>query len=369
MSETHIYTIHDKSEIIHSLDIIDHKMVLLGEATHGTKEFYEYRFEIVKHVIDHGFFWIFFEADWEHIYELNRFIHNKGNFKTCIDSMHRIKKFPLWMIRNSVICDMLKWMKDYNRKHNYNELYDGIVFMGVDCYDDKYSTKLLFENGISTTDILELEELYVIHKKQLVQSDEITADRWKLLRKTQCLKVLIGNYYYYTNPTNKDTWTIRDSHWLDMIQNVESFAGDTFKGVLWAHNSHVGDSINNDKINIGRLIRQYYLPENVLLIGFITYSGTVRAADKWGSKSKVVYLNIPDKDTYSYMFHELADIYGKEFSIIFGRDVVFPTIYQRAIGVIYKKDSHRISHYSKSDIQQRFDMVYYIDHTTAIDKI
>jgi erythromycin esterase-like protein len=371
MNESHIYTIHNKPDIIHSLDTIlnEHKMILLGEATHGTKEFYEYRFEIVKHVVDNGFVWIFFEADWDHIYELNRFIHNNGSFKTCIESMHRIKKFPLWMVRNSVICNMLKWMKEYNRINHHTKLYEGIVFMGVDCYDDYYSKKLLSKNGIDTADISELEKLYASYIEQLTLSDN---NRWELLRTAQCLKVLIGNYYYFTNPNNENTWDIRDRHWLDMIKNVELFAGNSFRGVLWAHNSHVGDTSNqleDTKVNIGQLVRDYYGKENVLLIGFITYSGTVRAADQWGSTSKVKRLNIPDNDTYSYLFHTLVDIYGKEFAIILSNSTTITSLYQRDIGVIYKQDTSRVSHYSKSDIHQRFDMVYYIDTTTAIDKI
>ena len=185
---------------------------------------------------------------------------------------------------------------------------------------------------------------------------------------------MIGHHYYFVNPNNENTWNIRDSHWLDMINNVHRYVGDKFKCILWAHNSHVGDSdgqYRDHQINIGHLVRQHYGIDHVLLVGFLTYSGTVRGANRWGDESSVKELNIPDSDTYSYLFHDLVDIYGKKFMIEFGKHFGLGDnpIYERQIGVIYKKDTPRISHYSETDISRRFDMVYFIDHTNAIDKI
>lgn len=398
-------------------------MVLLGESTHGTREFYEYRSLITRILLSYGYRYVFFEADWEAIYLLNKYIHGKKQVPTCVKAMLRVDKFPVWMVNNQSICRMLDWMRQYNKTHHFKNLDEGVVFMGLDCYDMYHSWRVVSRFFAQADLPTALKKIYLRLKSQFDHLDlqdthsygkvsdastKTSLDHlknqlikiigipdWNTLRVVQCLQTLIGADQYFrglyqdTRAIEKQTWSIRDKHWLSMIQNIEQYQNSrdalTFKGILWAHNSHVGDSRghhNRAHINIGEYCRKYFGKDQVVLIGFTTYTGTVRAAPRWNRESRVYKIRKPESDTYAYRFHQFVKEFGDQFIIILSKKIkskltkllpvdlekrkIQDDHHQRAIGVIYRPDTERISHYIQSDIQDRFDVMIYIDHSTAL---
>lgn len=405
--------------------------VLLGESTHGTQEFYHYRSLLTKHLLPMGFRYVFFEADWEVIRPLNQYIHGQASFQTCVSSMKRVDKYPIWMVKNQSICDMLHWMRRYNLKNGYRRLADGVVFMGLDCYDMKYSWETIqsfYKNkdnktyqsihqklkhydltdthsyGESNQNNHHIFQLLNTLKRQLLpkNNSKNTSYHWKRLNVIQAIQSMIGADRYFRSlysgkpqELHLQSWSHRDRHWLEMVKNIELYhrwnnPTTPFRFILWAHNSHIGDSageIAQQHHNIGEYTRLYFGKEKTFLLGFTTYEGRVRASRAWDSPSRMYQLEKPEKDTYSYIFHQLVPQIGKQYAILLSSSLQnkyrklqkksnrYPTLqmrhiidthHQRSIGVIYQPEHERESHYHEGRIQDKYDMLIHIDRTNAI---
>jgi erythromycin esterase-like protein len=390
------------------------KIVLLGEASHGTHEFYKKRAQITKRLIEEkGFNAIAVEADFPDAYNINRFIHNTGNFKSAIESLSGFKRFPLWMWRNTEVLEFVSWLRNYNDSISKNEAK--ISFYGLDLYslfssiesvitflekvDPKAAEKAKyrygcfehfwedeqaygFSSGMGISKDCQNEVLQqlvdLINKRyDYLNRDGFVADDEYFYAEQNARLVRNAEEYYRSMYLGGvETWNLRDSHMAEtageIIKHLGKYNKDV-KLVIWEHNSHIGDARatqmgKSGEFNVGQLIREKYGSETAL-IGFTTYTGTVSAASGWDKPVERKWVRPAFEGSYEKIFHDLGindfmlnlrENKGQLSGLLPG------TALERAIGVIYSPNTERASHYFYTKITEQFDAVIHYDKTSAL---
>jgi len=429
-----INDLSDKIEPLIIDDIIDNidenkQFVLLGESTHGTKEFYEIRRDITKELIKNKKFNIILvENDWCNIYRVNRYISKfYDSDDRAIESLQDIKNFPLWTYRNNVIVNLIKFLKDWNLEQNIeNQVY----FLGIDCYhffesykwivhflqliDQKFYDQIKSSiKFIEKFDDIQLYVNFIIknNKMEYIQSlydkilsiitwdkfdeyikkcDELKIDKLNVISLEQNIEIMINSTEYFLKnylepPGSNSSWACRDSHWLTtcmrLVEKMPSVNNrNDNKFIIWAHNSHIGNALHTEKggidfkknelFNIGQYIKSVYEPDKSLLIGFLTHKGSVTAANEWNQPSCKFIINDSIQESVEYIFYKICEkTKKKSFYLNFKKypDILAQMIYQRYIGVIYKPQNELQSHYSKSIISKQYDSIIFINETNQLD--
>jgi len=348
----------------------DNEILLLGECTHGTHEFYDIRSHITKYLIEHkGYNLVLLEGEWNALYPINEYIHN--NNKNLEESMDKLNKYPKWMWNNSVSTELFEWMKEYNKINNGFEanvfgidcqsFYPSLekIFLFLDKVDPVYSevikSKLsFFLNYTNERDYshdvvngqLSKHNLDIQNLLQSIYSEiqwEKTENYMKYCKKKgvdpleaiafeQNFEILINGEEYFKKMTSEPSgscasWNTRDQHMtmtiLRLKDKLENISNNKQKVIVWAHNSHVGDSMatsngsqtfdQNNSWNLGQMTRAMF--DKTHIIGFYTNNGTVRASSEWGNDDKIYNLNSAIKFSSEYYFHEYCN-YSKTKSFI-----------------------------------------------------
>jgi erythromycin esterase-like protein len=395
----------------------DARFVLLGEATHGTHQFYRIRAELTKRLIrEKGFAAIAAEADWPDSYRVNRYIRGAGTDDNATDSLAGFRRFPQWMWRNADILDLVGWLRAHN-----DRITDGahkVGFYGLDvyslhgsigavlsylqardpdaarrareryaCFDVFGEEPQMYGHAVSLgigrdceDEVLEQVVDLVRRRRELLARDGMVAEEAHFEAEQNARVVANAESYYrqmYLGGVS--TWNLRDTHMMDTLDAVATHLeamGRSGKIVVWAHNSHVGDSAamahraERDEITLGHLCRQRH-PNDTVLVGFTTYEGTVTAASDWGraAERKVVRRGLPG--SYEALFHQtgvpefllLLDDLGEATAAL--HDVRL----ERAIGVVYKPQTERWSHYFDVRLADQLDAVIHIDQTRALEPL
>jgi erythromycin esterase len=392
-----------------SLDILldrigDAPYVLLGEASHGTHEYYTWRTAISKRLIEEkGFRFIAVEGDWPDCYRLNRYIKGYDDQdKSAPEVLAGFKRWPTWMWANWEIAALTMWLKDFNETRPAN-LRAG--FYGLDVYSLWESMEALM-NYLDKTDRETLktarkamecfqrfgvnEHLYADHSLTASCRDEASRllsqirlkaasydqDPEASLNTEQNALVAVDAEKYYRSMLSFDdkSWNIRDTHMAETFYRLLKFHGEKTKAIIWAHNTHIGDARYTDMkragmINLGQLLRQQYSEKEVVLVGFGSYEGKVIAGKSWGAQ--VEEMNVPPAKTGSLedkLHHESM----QDRTLIFEGamknkyETVLP---HRAIGVVYHPEFERRGNYVPSLMSLRYDAFLYIDKTTALHPI
>lgn len=393
----------------------DARIVLIGEATHGTKEFYEARIEITKKLIEQkGFQAVAIEADWPDAYRIHRYVQGKGSADDAITPLQDFKRFPTWMWRNESIANFIKWLRRYNDQQA--ELKK-IGFYGIDlyslhssmmavieylkkvdphaadlakkryaCFDQFskdpqrygfYATQSVQDACIEET-MAQLKDMQ-LHFIEYAKQDGLYAlDEYFYALQNARLVKNAERYYRSMFEDHTSSWNIRDTHMVETLNHLADHlkkrSGKPAKIVVWAHNSHLGNASANEmsqqgEINVGQLIKEQYR-DDCYAIGFSTYEGTVLAASEWGAPVQVKQVVKGMQGSYEELFH-LVD--QKNFILdLKNRDIVhylqIPRL-QRAIGVIYSPDTERYSHYFFTRLPYQFDAMIHMDKTQALKPI
>lgn len=392
----------------------DARIVLIGEATHGTEEFYQARIELSKYLIkEKNFHAIAIEGDWPTVYPIHRYLQGEGNPQDAKSCLKNFKRFPTWMWANSIIPSFLKWLRQHNDQ--MSEINQKISFYGLDlyslsesihsiieylklhdpatvkpaleryaCFDhtayDPEEYAYLVESGLKEACIKEVNEQFLeMQHLAFNKLRENKPEENNLLFYAMQNARLVKNaehYYRALFESREETWNIRDRHMAETLQNLISFLETKLnmpaKIIVWAHNSHVGDAratemSNRGEVNLGQLIREQF--SNISFhIGFSTYSGTVTAASEWDEEAQIKTVLPALKGSYEELFHELR---LKNFILFLHLDEHIVKLLnisrlQRAIGVIYRPDSERFSHYFFVHLPYQFDAIIHIDNTTAL---
>lgn len=396
-------------------DIGDARYVLIGEATHGTHEFYQARAEITQQLIlKKNFMAVTIEGDWPDAYQIHRYLQGQGDKNNYEFALNGFKRFPQWMWRNQTIVPFLQWL----RTHNDNLQNNKIGFYGLDlyslnlsmqavidylnkvdpeaaqrarhryaCFDhlgiDPQTYGYLASEGIKKPCTQEtIQQLLELQHKAFAYVRENGLSEEEFFYATQNARVVKDAEKYYRSmfESRDQSWNVRDTHMLETLNVISDYLEDRFKQpakvVVWAHNSHVGDAratemSDRGEINIGQLAREHHGIKDTYLIGFSTYQGTVTAAYDWGQPPELKIVNQGMKGSYEELFHQLKN---KNFILDLNRYkeidhyLHIPRL-QRAIGVIYRPETERMSHYYFTRLPYQFDSIIHIDETTAVQPL
>ena len=394
----------------------DAPFVLLGEASHGTQEFYRTRAELTKRLIaEKNFAAVAVEADWPDSYRVNRYVRGESNDANATRALSDFQRFPAWMWRNLEVVEFVEWLRDFNAALPKKNLMAG--FYGLDlyslnasinavlkyldkvdpdaasraryryaCFEDYgentraygYAASCNLESSCEKEAIEQLVEMRrrvaeFAHRDGRVARDEFfgAEQNARLIKNAE-------EYYRSMFRGHVESWNLRDRHMVETLQALaEHLQKDVPqpKIVLWAHNSHLGDARatqmgERGEWNVGQLVRERY-GEAALLIGFTTFAGEVTAASDWDAPAERKRILPALRDSYEYLFHEcgLANFYlllrdGSKIA-----HELRSSRLERAIGVIYRPDTERLSHYFRASLTSQFDAVIHIDETHAVEPL
>lgn len=382
------------------------KYVLLGEASHGTHEYYTWRTEISKRlIVEKEFSFIAVEGDWPDCYKVNRYIKGYADSgKNAYEVLFKsFKRWPTWMWANAEIAEFVEWLKAYNKKQPDDKK---VGFYGLDIYSLWDSLKAIIDylkkRDPQAVDIARNaylcfepyrnnEEKYAMVTSFISEncSDEVLnllikmgEERLKNLENGEetfsaeqnALVVKNAEKYYRTMlGTNSESWNIRDRHMAGTLNRLVAFYGKKAKAIAWAHNTHVGDARYTDMkdfamVNIGQLIREEHSEEGVTIAGFSSYKGTAIAGSAWGAPKEIMKVPQAQKGSWEDILHKaesnnkliiLKNIKEKEFFDYRG---------QRAIGVVYDP-LNEIGNYVPTILPKRYDALLYIDKSKALRPI
>jgi len=385
----------------------DAKYVLLGEASHGTSEFYTMRAELSKRLIEKkGFSFIGVEGDWPSCYSVNRFIKGyEGAAGTARDAVKDFGRWPTWMWANQEVIELAEWMQAYNRDRAAEQR---VGFYGIDVYslwesmdeiiryltDKGYTHELetarnafaCFEPfsrseqtyGISASflgESCEEEVVKLLMELQMKRSTQIhNNDREDALSAEINALVMVDAERYYRAMVHggPESWNIRDHHMVETVHRLADFHGTNAKAIIWEHNTHIGDAratdmLGDGMVNVGQLMREQR-PGQVYAVGFGTHRGTVCAAHAWGEKMEVMKVPNAQKDSWEDLMHQA----GNYDQILFLGQENLPfhqVVGHRAIGVVYHPGREKWGNYVPSNMAERYDAFVFIDETKALNPI
>ncbi|MDX1655516.1 MAG: erythromycin esterase family protein [Candidatus Competibacteraceae bacterium] len=392
------------------------RFVLLGEASHGSHEFYATRALITRRLIEeHGFDGVAVEADWPDAYRVNRFVRGRSEDADAQQALDGFQRFPLWMWRNREVLDFVQWLADHNRERPFAER---VGFYGLDLYSLYRSIEAVIDylQGMDpqlaaqarhhyacldhTTREPQEYGLEVVRGRRPSCEQEVVAMLLQLHRsaaehlahdglameeeqfQAQQNARLVRNaeaYYRSMFHWGSNTWNMRDTHMADTLQALDGHLsqgrGRPARLVVWAHNSHLGDARATEmgqrgELNLGQLTRQRYGAEQTLLTGFTTYEGSVSAACDWDCPVERKRVRPGLKDSYEALFHKVG---VDDFLIFPGDDPLDRALagpcLERAIGVIYLPASERVSHYFQARLPRQFDVLIHHDRTRALEPL
>jgi len=392
----------------------DARVVLLGEASHGTHEFYRARAELTRRLItEKGFGLVAVEADWPDAYRVNRWLRGAADDADAEEALRDFERFPTWMWRNGDVLDFVGWLRDHN-----DSLPTGrrrVGFYGLDLYSLHRSMRAVVEYleqvdpelasrararyacfdqfgddsqryGYATTLGLSadcerevLGQLVEMRRQapDLASRDgRIPEDEYFYAEQNARLVVHAESYYRTMFRGRVESWNLRDRHMADTLAallNHFNAPGAPARAVVWAHNSHVGDARATQmgaggELNVGQLARETY-GRSAYVVGFTTYSGTVTAASDWDGPAERKRVRPALAGSVEDVFHE-AGI--DRFLLLLDdarlRPLDEPRL-ERAIGVIYRPDTERTSHYFQARIRRQFDALLHHDHTRAVEPL
>jgi erythromycin esterase-like protein len=380
------------------------RVVLLGEASHGTAEYYTWRAAISRRLIEEKKFnFIAVEGEWADSYRVNNFIKGeKRDSAAIVTLLRQYNRWPTWMWGNYEVASLVGWLNAYNQ----NKAADAKVgFFGLDVY-------CLWESMAELMPYLHKEEPALVKEAQKVHKcfQPFSADAqeyalavanaladcrtetnrlWKAIQKTasrqpddkearfvaeqNALVALNAERYYRAMVSSSaKSWNIRDRHMAQTLKRLLDLHGPSSKAIIWEHNTHVGDARYTDMagggmVNVGQLARKEYGEQNVYIVGFGSYSGSVIAADQWGAPMKKMEVPQAAGGSWEQMLHELS----ATNKIILSKDIqdnklLKKSIGHRAIGVVYNPRLEHLGNYVPSLIPKRYDAFLYIDQTQAL---
>ena len=402
------------------LDLIgDAPLVLLGEASHGTHEFYRERARITRRlIVEKQFTAVAVEGDWPDAYRVNRFVRGRGSDADADAALAGFQRFPTWMWRNTVVAAFVDWLRGHNARLPAAEQCG---FYGLDLYSlhasiaavlaqldrtDPASAQRARERygcfdrfgpdsqvyglmtGIRGADDCEDEVVAMLvelagrqgHGTAPADDPEAAFDAEQNARLVKNAEA----YYRQMHRRDVSTWNLRDDHMADTVAALRRHlarpgAGSTVreaKIVVWAHNSHLGDARATEmgeergEINLGQRLREAH-GDRAVLVGFSTHTGTVMAATDWDGPAECKRVIPSRTDSVEGLLHAAGP---PRFLLPLRGDPALaqalrePRL-QRAIGVIYRPETERWSHYFHSRVAQQFDALIHLDETRAVDPL
>jgi protein-L-isoaspartate(D-aspartate) O-methyltransferase len=384
----------------------DARVVLLGESTHGTSEFYRMRARLTAELIERrGFDFVAVEADWPDASRIDDFV--LGDRPRSKHEFTPFARFPQWMWRNREVADFVAWLrahnqlrKDRSKRAGFHglDLYSlftsiSVVLSYLDEIDPRAAKAARARYGLLTPwqqdpaaygqavlagRYQSAEQHVVAMLKDLLarRLDYALKDGERFFDAAQNARVVANaeRYYRAMYYGSAASWNQRDSHMFDTLQSLLAFYGPDSRGVVWEHNSHVGDASATDlsaqgELNLGQLCREAF-GERVFIVGFGTDHGTVAAASNWGEPMQVMQVRPSHPQSFERLFHESRVpafmLHLREPRRAEVREELLPPRLQRAIGVVYRPQTELQSHYFQASLPRQFDELIWFDETRAV---
>ena len=394
----------------------DARFVLLGEASHGTHEFYRERAQITKRLIEEkGFSAVAVEADFPDAYRVNRYVRGEGSDEDATEALDGFKRFPQWMWRNADVLDFVGWLRTHNDA--LSKASPKVGFYGLDLYSlhtsieavltylekidpdgaararDRYScfdhfgedTQMYgyaaaygLADSCENEVVAQLVELNRRASELAVRDGRVARDDFFFAEQNARLVKNAEQYYRTMYRSDVSSWNLRDRHMMETLVSLEqhlSINPSHAKVVVWEHNSHLGDARATEmsgrgEWNVGQLARQKYGRDSAL-IGFTTYTGTVTAANNWGEPAERKRVRPAMPGSVEYIFHETGMdrfcLLTKAAQSV--KTALREPLLERAIGVIYRPETERQSHYFRARVSEQFDAIIHIDESRAVEPL
>ncbi len=395
----------------------DSRWVLIGEASHGTHEFYATRAAITRRLIEQqGCAGVVVEADWPHAYRVNRYVRGSADDRSAEQALRGFGAFPDWMWRNRDVEEFVGWLREHNASrpetaragfygmdlYSLYESMDAVVsyLERIDrnaarraqeryaCFEDFAEDPQRYGQAAARSDEKSCREevLEQLHELQAV-GDRVDGDgplaEDEAFTAEQNARVAHNaeRFYRALYDGRGSTWNLRDRHMaetLDALAGHLERDGESPRLVVWAHNSHLGDAratsmSDRGELNVGQLMRQEHGRETFSL-GFSTYSGSVFAARQWGGRGERRTVMPALAGSYEALFHDVAAAGPSDFLVDLRRggpaqNALSEERLERAIGVIYRPETERWSHYFEAVLTRQFDAVIHFDETSAVEPL
>jgi erythromycin esterase-like protein len=403
---------HDHDEVLAAVGKA--RFALLGEASHGTQDFYRERIRITQRLVsERDFTAIAVEADWPDAYRVNRYVRGISDDRDATQALSGFQRFPSWMWRNTEVRDFIEWLREFNAARPQHRQ---VGFYGLDlyslftsmeavlkylddhdpeearrararyaCFDhargDSQAYGYAASYGVSPSCEDEVvQQLREINQRMahLPTSQGLERDEFFYAQQNARLVRNAEEYYRTMFRGRVSSWNLRDNHMAETLHALDRHLGSSGtpqRIAVWAHNSHLGDASATEmgdmgEWNVGQLARDRY-GHDAVLVGFSTYNGWVTAASDWDEPHRRKRVRDGLEGSWEDVFHRC----GMERSVLVlrGNETVraltMPERLQRAIGVIYRPETERHSHYFQTRLADQFDVMIHIDETQALEPL
>jgi erythromycin esterase-like protein len=383
-------------------------LVLIGEASHGTHDFYRERALITRRLIEEkGFNGVAIEGDWPDAYRVHRYLRDSGSDADAREALGDFTRFPAWMWRNTDVLAFLHWLHGFNARISKRQ--DRVGFYGLDLYSlhasmravlaylDKvdpegaqraryryscfdhygedsqaygYAASFGLDKGCEDEVVAQLVEMRRRAAELASRDGRVEPDDYLFAEQNARLVQNAERYYRTMFAGRAESWNVRDRHMAETLAWLRTIRPGA-KLVVWAHNSHLGDARSTEmsehgEVNLGQLAREQF-GAATFLIGFTTYSGEVTAASEWDAPAERKRVRLALDGSYEALFHQTRI---PAFLLLLRdariRAVLRGPLLERAIGVIYLPQTERLSHYFECRLPDQFDAIIHIDRTKAL---
>jgi erythromycin esterase-like protein len=378
----------------------DARVVMLGEASHGTSEFYRWRAALTRRLIaERGFSFVGVEGDWPDCERVDRSVRgHPGAPEDPRAALFEFERWPTWMWANEEVVDFCRWLRTHNdgldpaeragfhgldvyslweslreilmhvREHDPDTLPE--VLDAYRCFEpygedpQRYAVQVAFVPDSCVQEVTDL----------LVNMRQRAADRAEEFSVWQNAEVVARAEQYYRAMVfgGPDAWNIRDTHMADTLDRLLKHYGPAAKAVVWAHNTHVGDARGTDmaeagEVNLGQLGRERHGEDQVVLVGFGTHRGRVIASRSWDAPMEAMPVPPGRPGSVEDVLHTTAPTWAL---LVFPRtdqpDFLVDWLGHRAVGVVYHPERERTGNYVPTQLGKRYDAFVWLDETTAL---
>lgn len=385
----------------------DARYVLLGEASHGTHEFYDWRARLSRRLIEEkGFSFVAVEGDWPDCERLNAYSNGRAPESSAREVLLRLKRWPTWMWANEEVAELAEWM----REHNLRRAPEARVgFYGLDVYSlwdsmeavvryleradpgaaararcayecfapfEGEPEQYAYATALAPTTCEDAVVRALVElQQQRVPAAGTERESFFFAEQNAIVAKNAERYYRTMVQSGSRSWNVRDEHMLECLERIVGFHGPASKAIVWAHNTHIGDARYTDmrqagEINLGQLVRERCAEDGVVLVGFSTHHGSVIAGDEWGAPYRSMLVPAARADSFEDLLHRAGlrsallcfDPEQSEAALLEPRG-------HRAIGVVYRPQFEHLGNYVPTVLPRRYDALLHFDVTRALDPL